>query len=56
MPHVRLTIKLKVRIPESFKVGWYPHKITGRVTLTDDNKEISGKKKLAEQRSLNVFL
>ena len=25
----RLTIKVKVGIPESFKVGWYPHKITG---------------------------
>ena len=26
---VRLMIKVKVGIPESFKVGWYPHKITG---------------------------
>ena len=26
---VRLTIKVKVRIPESFKVGWYPPKKTG---------------------------
>ena len=26
---VRLTIELKVGIPESFKEGWYPHKITG---------------------------
>ena len=26
---VRLTIKLKVRIPESFKVGWYPYRKTG---------------------------
>ena len=26
---VRLTIKVKVGIPESFKVGWYRHKITG---------------------------
>ena len=25
---VGLTIKVKVGIPESFKVGWYPHKIT----------------------------
>ena len=25
----RLTIKVKVRIPESFKVGWYPPKKTG---------------------------
>ena len=29
MPYVRLTIKVKVGIPESVKVGWYPHKITG---------------------------
>ena len=35
MLYVRLLIKVKVRIPENFKVGWYPHKITfqGRVTL-----------------------
>ena len=26
---VRLTIQVKVRIPESFKVGWYPPKKTG---------------------------
>ena len=37
---VRLTIKVKVGIPESFKVGWYPpppqkkKKKLGRVTLT----------------------
>ena len=29
MLYVRLTIKVKVAIPETFKVGWYPHKITG---------------------------
>ena len=29
MLYVRLTIKVKVGIPESLKVGWYPHKITG---------------------------
>ena len=28
MLYVRLKIKVKVGIPESFKVGWYPHKIT----------------------------
>ena len=27
--YVRLTIKVKVGIPESFKVGQYAHKITG---------------------------
>ena len=31
--HVRLTIKVKVGIRESFKVGWYPPKKLGRVTL-----------------------
>ena len=30
---VRLTIKVKVAISESFKVGWYPPKKLGRVTL-----------------------
>ena len=25
----RLMIKVKVGIPENFKVGWYPPKITG---------------------------
>ena len=29
MQYVRLTIKVKVWIPESFKVGWCRHKITG---------------------------
>ena len=29
MLFVRLAIKVKVGIAESFKVGWYPHKITG---------------------------
>ena len=28
MLYVRVTIKVKVGMPESFKVGWYPHKIT----------------------------
>ena len=29
MLYVRLRIKVKVGIPESFRVGWYPHKRTG---------------------------
>ena len=29
MLYARLKIKVKVGIPESFKVGWYPQKITG---------------------------
>ena len=32
---VRLTINVKVGIPESFKVGWYPPKKLGRVTFKD---------------------
>ena len=34
MLYVRLTIKVTVGMPESFKVGWYPHKITGSSHLT----------------------
>ena len=30
---VRLTIKVKVGMPENFKVGWFPPKKLGRVTL-----------------------
>ena len=29
------TIKVKVEIPESFKVGWYPPKKTGSSHLKD---------------------
>ena len=29
MLYVRFTFKVKVGILESFKGGWYPHKITG---------------------------
>ena len=36
MLYVRLTIKVKVGIPESYKVGWYPHKITGSSYLKDN--------------------
>ena len=35
MQNVRLTIKVKVGIPESFKVGWYCHKITGSSQLNN---------------------
>ena len=35
MLYVRLTIKVKVGIPESFKVPWYPHKITGSSHLKE---------------------
>ena len=36
MLYVRLTIKVKVGIPESFKVGRYPHKITGSSHLNSN--------------------
>ena len=35
MLYVRLTIKVKVGIPESFKAGWYPYKITRWSHLND---------------------
>ena len=38
MLYDRLTIKVKVGIPESFKVGWYPHKITGSSHLKSRQK------------------
>ena len=37
---VRLTIKVKVGKPESFKVGWYPSKKLGRVTLKSSKNHI----------------
>ena len=42
---VRLTIKVKVGKPESFKVGWYPPKKLGRVTLNDHADKYIIKKK-----------
>ena len=36
---VRLTIKVKVGIPESFKIGWYSLKITGSSHLKLDHPE-----------------
>ena len=35
MLYVTLTIKVKVGIPESLKVGWYPYKITGSSHLKE---------------------
>ena len=37
---VRLTIKVKVGIPESFKVGWYPPKKTGSSHLKGNGKRL----------------
>ena len=42
MLYVRLTIKVKVAIPESFKVGWYPHKITGSSHLKIGLNSVEG--------------
>ena len=42
---VRLTIKVKVGIPESFKVGWYPPKKTGSSHLKP-NKTLAFAKNL----------
>ena len=42
---VRLTIKVKVGIPESFKVGWYPPKKTGSSHLKE---RIVGREKSRE--------
>ena len=39
---VRLTIKVKVGIPESFKVGWYPPKKTGSSHLNDFTNVLKG--------------
>ena len=39
MLYVRLTIKVKVGIAESFKVGWYPLKIAGSSQLSCQNKK-----------------
>ena len=39
MLYVRLTIKVKVGIPENFRAGWYPHKITGSSHLKNLNKK-----------------
>ena len=38
MLYVRLTIKVKVGVPESFKVGWYPHKMTGSSHLNEKKR------------------
>ena len=56
---VRLTIKVKVGIPESFKVGWYPpppppkkKKKLGRVTLTS----FAGASSIERALNLRLFV
>ena len=58
---VRLTIKVKVGIPESFKVGWYLPKKLGRVTLShydddynDDFKKTIGFTLMIKTTALHV--
>ena len=57
---VKLTIKVKVGKPESFKVGWYPPKKLGRVTLS--NQEEFNRFELAQQvrkhkyKKVNIFI
>ena len=48
---VILTMKVKVGIPESFKVGWYPLKKTGSCHIKDscDVMELLFSKKMADE-------
>ena len=55
---VRLTIKVKVGIPKSFKVGWYPPKKLGRVTSKETEEERFFSNSLiihCGDRCLNIF-
>ena len=52
---VRLTIKVKVGIPESFKVGWYPLKKTGSSHLKITNIAIFYKGKNVKNRNIYYF-
>ena len=47
---VRLAIKVKVGIPESFKVGWYPPKKTGSSHLNDLQKSIIDPAEISSSR------
>ena len=50
---VRLTIKVKVGIPESFKVGWYPPQKTGSSHLKEHTPKgiFSGAPRAREARA-----
>ena len=50
---VRLTIKVKVGIPESFKVGWYPLKKTGSSHLKSNPSKEDIKQILRDE--LNIW-
>ena len=49
---VILTIKVKVGIPESFKVGWYPLKKTGSSHLKAREYIKAAREKRASSRAL----
>ena len=54
---VRLTIKVKVGIPESFKVGWYPPKKTGSSHLNRNKKGVNRSNRVANfMRRVKVCL
>ena len=64
MLYVRLKIKVNVGIPERFKVGWYPHKITGlshlnyvsfKTESSDELQMAKSKVKLCVQDGENFF-
>ena len=55
MLYVRLTIKVKVGIPESFKVGWYPLKITGSSHLKKCNNCVAKCDRYYKVRQNSVF-
>ena len=52
---VRLTIKVKVGIPESFKVGWYPPKKTGSSHLKEQNFSKSKKSAFLKLPFFSLF-
>ena len=53
--YVRLTIIVKAGIPESFKVGWYPHKITRSSHLNFETKNEDVDFIRAQKSKLRVF-
>ena len=58
MLFVRLTIKVKLGIPESFKLGWYPPKITGSSHLKQfqiNPKKRTSKGPMASALALQCF-
>ena len=52
---VRLTIKVKVGIPESLKVGWYPPKKTGSSHLKENMLYLISRFSLTSNQKSLVF-